>query len=196
MPQKKRRARRPKTSSSIAIRWTLALLLIALGLILALGAAGFVYACLNGACATGSATFAGSAGGAAFNFTYGALGIEALLLPIIAIVCGIAILIKSVIVSPRTSIGLLFILIAILAFLGSVSQFLGGTVGHWAGGELSHLFGLAGDIVLLIAVALIGLALATDIVALFEALQNGGKTGRRFSCYGETSFFQTRRFAS
>ena len=38
---KKRRAARPKTNPAVAIRWTLALALIALGLILLLGAAGF-----------------------------------------------------------------------------------------------------------------------------------------------------------
>jgi S-DNA-T family DNA segregation ATPase FtsK/SpoIIIE len=173
-----RRKRRVKTSPAVAIRWTLALALIALGLILALGAAGFIVACVNHSCllqGAGSAAFAGTAGGAAFNFTYGALGIEALLLPIVVIACGVAILLKSILVSPRTSIGVLFILIAILAFLGSVSQFLGGNIGLWAGGQLRHLFGLPGTIVLLLAAALIGLALATDIVALFEALRSGGR---------------------
>jgi S-DNA-T family DNA segregation ATPase FtsK/SpoIIIE len=171
----KRRKRRAKTSPAVVIRWTLALALIALGLILALGAAGFMYACLNHACAQGSATFAGSAGGAAFDFTYAALGIEALLLPIIAIACGVAILLKSILVSPRTSIGVLFILIAVLAFLGTVSHVVGGSIGYWAGGELKQLFGFPGTVVLLIATALIGLALATDIVVLFEALRTGGK---------------------
>ena len=171
MARKKRRA---KTSYPVVIRWTLALALIVLGLILALGAAGFVVACINHSCATGSATFAGSAGGAAFNFTYALLGIEALLLPIITIACGVAILVKSVLISPRTGVGLLFILAAILVFLGIVSGTFGGYVGSWAGSELSHLFGLAGSVVLLIALALIGLALATDIVALYEALRKGG----------------------
>ena len=175
MPRKKRRAARPKTSPAVAIRWTLSLALIALGLILALGAAGFVFACITRACLAGSATFAGSAGGAAFDFTYTTLGVEALLLPIIAIACGVAILIKSILVSPRTSIGILFILVAILAFLGTVSQLLAGEIGYWAGGELKQLFGFSGAVILLVAVALIGLALATDIVALFEALRSGGK---------------------
>ncbi|MDR3548077.1 MAG: DNA translocase FtsK [Candidatus Pacebacteria bacterium] len=142
----------------MVIRWTLSLALIALGLILALGAAGF----------------AGSAGGAAYGFTYATLGVEALLLPIIVVACGVAILLKSILVSPRTAVGVLFILAAVLVFLGTVSNVLGGDVGHWAGIELSHLFGLPGAIVLLIAAVLIGLALATDIVALYEMLRVGG----------------------
>jgi uncharacterized membrane protein YhaH (DUF805 family) len=150
-----RKKRRSKTSPSVAIRWTAALLLIALGVILALGAAGFILV-------QESSKFAGSIGGGAFTLTYSLLGVEALLLPILVITCGIAILLKRIIVTPRTAIGLLLILIAVLALLGTFSPLLGGHAGAWSGTELSSLFGLSGGVILLAVVALIGLALATD----------------------------------
>jgi S-DNA-T family DNA segregation ATPase FtsK/SpoIIIE len=61
----------------------------------------------------------------------------------------------------------------VLALLGTFSPLLGGHAGAWSGTELSSLFGLPGGVILLAVIALIGLALATDIVMLFEALQKG-----------------------
>jgi S-DNA-T family DNA segregation ATPase FtsK/SpoIIIE len=135
------------------------LLLIALGLILALGAAGF----------------AGSAGGSAFHFTFVILGAEALILPIIITGAGACVLLKQLLLSPRTGVGILLILLAVLAFLGAVSPTLGGTLGAWSGAKLIHLFGFAGSIMLLATGAVIGLALATDIVALYELLSTHTK---------------------
>jgi S-DNA-T family DNA segregation ATPase FtsK/SpoIIIE len=147
----KRKKRRQKTDASLVIRLALALLLIVLGLILALGAAGY----------------AGTAGGTAYSATAATLGLEALLLPVLLVSIGIAILTRKVFISARTSIGIFCILISLLAFFGILSS-LGGTVGSWAGGELAHLFGIGGAVSLLTAFALIGLALATDIAALFQ----------------------------
>jgi S-DNA-T family DNA segregation ATPase FtsK/SpoIIIE len=150
----KRKKRRPKTDASVVIRLTLALVLIVIGLILALGAAGY----------------AGTAGGSAYALTATALGFEALLVPVLLVTIGVAIIAKKVFISARTGIGIFCILLSLLAFFGILST-LGGTVGTWAGGELAHLFGVGGAASLLAAVSLIGLALATDIVALFEMLQ-------------------------
>ena len=135
------------------------LLLIALGLILALGAAGF----------------AGSAGGSAFHFTFVILGAEALILPIIIAGAGVCVLLKQLLLSPRTGAGILLILIAVLAFLGAVSPTIGGMFGTWMGLKLIHLFGFAGSIMLLATASVIGLALATDIVALYELLSTHTK---------------------
>ena len=103
---------------------------MALGLILALGAAGFLFA-------SSSAKFAGSAGGGAFNVSFDIIGIEALLFPILLIACGVAVLTKRMLISPRTGVGMFFILVAILSFLGIVSPasspILGGTLGLWSG---------------------------------------------------------------
>jgi S-DNA-T family DNA segregation ATPase FtsK/SpoIIIE len=136
------------------------LLLIALGFILAMGAAGF----------------AGAAGGSAFHFTFGILGVEALVLPIVIVGIGVAILLKQLLVSPRTSIGILLILICVLTFLGAIAPTLGGTAGTWMGVHLTYFFGFAGALALLATATIIGLALATDIVALYRALESHTKT--------------------
>ena len=153
----KRKKRRPKTDANIVVRMAVGLLLVAVGFILALGAAGF----------------AGTAGGVAFHFTFTILGIEAFILPVIIVCGGIAVLMKEMLISPRTSIGILIILLAVLAFLGSAAPSLGGSFGALMGTHLSHLFGFAGALALLITAAVIGLALVTDIVVLFKALQTG-----------------------
>ena len=124
----KRKKRRPKTDTSVVVRIVVGLILIALGLILALGAAGL----------------AGLAGGKAFAFTFGIFGVEAIILPIIIVGCGIAVLIKQLLVSPRTVAGALLILIAVLAFLGAIAPTMGGSLGTWMGAELKQLFGFAG----------------------------------------------------
>jgi DNA segregation ATPase FtsK/SpoIIIE, S-DNA-T family len=154
-----RKKRRQKTDPQVVIRMAIGLLLIAIGFILALGAAGF----------------AGTAGGEAFHYTFGIFGVEALILPIFIAACGIAILMKRVFVALRTGAGILLILLAVLTFLGSVAPMLGGIFGTWMGTELIQLVGFGGDLALLVAATIIGLALATDIVALYEILQNGSK---------------------
>ena len=146
----KRKKRRPKTDASVVIRMSIGLLLIVIGSILALGAAGF----------------AGVAGGNAFHYTFGLLGVESLILPIIIIGAGVAVMMKQLLISPRTGAGLLIMLLAALAFFGATIPFLGGTFGVWIGGQLTTLFGFAGTLVLLVAGIIIGLALATDIIVL------------------------------
>jgi S-DNA-T family DNA segregation ATPase FtsK/SpoIIIE len=154
-----RKKRRPKTDPRVVVRMTLALFLIAMGFILALGSAGF----------------AGTLGGEAFHFTYGILGVEAFILPVFIAACGIAILMKRVFVALRTGAGIILILAAILAFLGSIAPILGGTFGTWIGSELIRLIGFGGDLAVLVTTMIIGLALATDIVALYELLMTGSK---------------------
>ena len=151
----KRKKRRPKTDASVVIRMSIGLLLIVIGSILALGAAGF----------------AGVAGGNAFHYTFGLLGVESLILPIIIIGAGVAVMMKQLLISPRTGAGLLIMLLAALAFFGATIPFLGGTFGVWIGGQLTTLFGFAGTLVLLVAGIIIGLALATDIIVLYELLK-------------------------
>jgi S-DNA-T family DNA segregation ATPase FtsK/SpoIIIE len=155
----KRKKRRPKTDARIVARMALALFLIALGFILALGAAGF----------------AGVIGGEAFHYTFSILGVEAFILPIFIAACGIAILMKQIFVAVRTGVGSLIILLAVLAFLGSIDPVLGGVFGTWMGTELTRLVGFAGTLALLVTTAIVGLALATDIVALFDLLRNSSK---------------------
>ena len=151
----KRKKRRQKTDASVVIRMSVGLLLIVVGSILALGAAGF----------------AGVAGGNAFHYTFGLLGLESLILPIIIVGAGVAVMMKQLLISPRTGAGLFIMLLAVLAFLGATISFLGGTFGVWVGGQLTTLFGFAGTLVLLVAGIIIGLALATDIIVLYELLK-------------------------
>ena len=151
----KRKKRRQKTDASVVIRMSVGLLLIVVGSILALGAAGF----------------AGVAGGNAFHYTFGLLGLESLILPIIIVGAGVAVMMKQLLISPRTGAGLFIMLLAVLAFLGATIPFLGGTFGVWVGGQLTTLFGFAGTLVLLVAGIIIGLALATDIIVLYELLK-------------------------
>ncbi len=141
----------------------LGLLLIALGIILALGAAGL----------------AGIAGGNAFHFTYTILGVESLLLPLVIAGAGITILSQKLPLSLRTLIGLLLILLAVLTFLGAITPQLGGLVGTLLGERLTQLFGLAGLLALLVTAILIGIALVTDIVMLYEALRNSTQNASR-----------------
>jgi S-DNA-T family DNA segregation ATPase FtsK/SpoIIIE len=157
----KAKKRRQKTDSTILLRLIVGLLLIVLGFVLALGAAGY----------------AGSIGGSAYQATASAIGLEALLLPIVVVLVGIGVLIKKVFVSLRTLAGVVLILVSVLVFLGTISP-LGGSTGAWLGGQLAQLIGLVGAISLLIAFALIGLALATDIVEIFESFQKN-VTGAR-----------------
>ncbi len=150
-----RRKRRSRNSFSykIVAKWTLVIALTALGLILLLGAFGF----------------AGVVGKTAFEATFREVGVAAYLVPILVIAIGIAIAIESLLVSPITSVGLTFILVAALTALGIASSTLGGVAGAWAGQETTSLFGIAGASILLIALALIGLIIATDIVLLMKS---------------------------
>jgi S-DNA-T family DNA segregation ATPase FtsK/SpoIIIE len=157
----KAKKRRQKTDAITLLRLAIGLLLIVVGFVLGLGAAGY----------------AGTIGGIAYQATAGAIGFEALLLPILVVVIGIAVLAKRMLVSFRTATGIVLILIAVLAFLGTISPF-GGSAGAWLGVQLVLLIGMVGAISLLIVFALIGLALATDIIEVFESLQKNAVTAR------------------
>jgi S-DNA-T family DNA segregation ATPase FtsK/SpoIIIE len=155
----KRKKRSKKTDARVVVRMSIGLILITLGFILALGAAGL----------------AGVAGGSAFHFTFSSIGVEAFLLPLVIAVIGLTVLTKKIPLTTRTAIGLLVILVAVLIFLGAVAPYLGGSVGADVGIKLTQFFGFAGSLAVLLATALIGLALVTDIVALFNILQSGTK---------------------
>jgi uncharacterized membrane protein YidH (DUF202 family) len=155
----KRKKRSKKTDARVVVRMSIGLILITLGFILALGAAGL----------------AGVAGGSAFHFTFSSIGVEAFLLPLVIAVIGLTVLTKKIPLTTRTAIGLLVILVAVLIFLGAVAPYLGGSLGADAGIKLTQFFGFAGSLAVLLATALIGLALVTDIVALFNILQSGTK---------------------
>ncbi|MDB4992077.1 MAG: ftsK [Parcubacteria group bacterium] len=173
MAKRKSKKRDAENMDALA-KWAGGILLIALGLILVLGAAGY---------ATGS-QFGGDIGNLIFMYTYQGLGIAAYLLPIGVAAAGIGVLMKSSFRPTLTSFGFALMLLSALTFLGAVDPNLagvpgpGGVLGTFAGLEAIHLFGFAGAIILLGALILVGLGIVTDIQALFSHIGAfGSKAG-------------------
>ena len=92
MARKKKR-QRDAESKKTALRWAVAILSIASGVILALGTFGL----------------AGYAGSAFFDFAFGEVGVASFLLPIILIGAGLALALEEAFVSPVTLAGLVLI---------------------------------------------------------------------------------------
>lgn len=162
MAKRNTKKQRDAENYGALIKWVSAILLIALGLILLLGAFGL----------------AGIAGAAIFGFAFGTIGIGAFLLPIVIILLGVAIMIERMIVSPLTSAGIAIIVLSTLTLLGiltqNLSHNLGGTAGLFAGKEATQFFGLWGALILLFALILVGVGIVTDIVVLARAIGNAG----------------------
>lgn len=127
---KRKKRRQQEDGYKAVVRWTIAIFLIAFGLILGLGAFGM----------------AGLVGSAAFTSAWGLLGIGALLLPFLVIAAGVSIMLKRIIVSPVTALGIILILTATLTFLGIVSENLGGVTGKYAGEAATEFLGLGGAV--------------------------------------------------
>lgn len=160
----KRRKGREKVDDGGIVRIAIAIALIAFGLILGLSGFGL----------------GGVAGGAAFSFVFSIFGVGAALVPILMLAGGIALFRKRLDLSPSLAGGSVLIVIAALALLGILSATLGGVVGSFIGELARDFFGLAGSLVLLVALIAIGLIIATDVVALLarasELATNAGKT--------------------
>ncbi len=155
----KKRKRRDAENTKAAVRWTAAILCVAFGLILGLAAFGL----------------AGYAGSAIFSFTYGEVGIAAFLLPVILIGGGFALALERTFLSPLTLIGITLIVLACLTFLGIVSVALGGAAGAAAGSAATAYFGFWGAVILLMAIAAVGLIVAADVVVIARALSTFAK---------------------
>jgi S-DNA-T family DNA segregation ATPase FtsK/SpoIIIE len=161
MARKKTKAREPESYRAL-IKWVSAILLIALGIILLLGTFGL----------------AGIAGSAVFGFAFGMIGVGAFLLPALIIFIGISIMLERMIVSPLTAAGVMIIILSTLTLLGILTQNLGGTAGVLAGDAAKQYFGIWGALVLLFALILVGVGIATDVVMLGQALLSiGTKAG-------------------
>ncbi|MGE5541280.1 MAG: DNA translocase FtsK [Bacillota bacterium] len=155
----RKKKKRDAENTKAAVRWTAAILCIAFGLILALAAFNL----------------AGYAGGAIFGFAYAEVGVAAFLLPVILITGGVGLALERSFLSPLTLIGITLIVLTTLTFLGIVSAALGGAAGVFAGQAATQLFGLWGAVILLFAVAAIGLIIAADIVVIARALSTIAK---------------------
>lgn len=157
---RKKKKQRDAESSRTALRWAIAILCIAFGLILGLAAFGL----------------AGYAGEAIFSFTFSEVGIASFLLPIILVGGGLGLALEESFVSPVTLAGLALILVATLTFLGIVSAALGGAAGVYIAGAATTYFGLWGTVVLLLALTCVGLIIAADIVVIAKALSILGRS--------------------
>lgn len=151
----RRKNKEPKAYGDV-IGWTGAIALIALGLIL------LIAPFQNGD--------SGFASHALFSLTEGLFGIFAFLVPLLLMAIGVMVGMKRFFVPPLVALGFALVLISAIALLGMINDTLGGSIGFFVGGLAADLFGVGGASVLLIAVALVGLVLATDIVALFSML--------------------------
>ena len=150
----KRKKQREAENTKAAVRWAVAILCIAFGLILALAAFGL----------------AGFAGAAIFSFTYGGVGVAAFLLPLILVTAGVGLAMERSFLAPLTIIGIALIVLAVLTFLGIVSAPWGGVAGTFAGHAATQYFGIWGAVILLFAVAAVGLIIAADVVLILQTL--------------------------
>lgn len=165
MAKRKTKRREPEEYNALA-KWAGGILLIALGLILALSALGYVI----------GSQFGGDLGGLIFTYTYRLLGLAAYLLPIGVAGVGVGILTKSSFRPTLTGFGVALMLLSALTFLGAVNPNTaekpgtGGFIGTVAGLQMIHLFGFAGAIILLGALILVSIGIVTDIRVLLVRL--------------------------
>jgi S-DNA-T family DNA segregation ATPase FtsK/SpoIIIE len=141
------------------MKWTGAIALIALGIILALAAFGL----------------AGAIGASLFSFFFGLVGAFAYLLPIGVIAAGLMLLLERSFLTPLETAGGAIVIVAVLALFGIVHGAWGGTWGSFLGAQASVSFGIAGAIVIILAAAAIGLVLAVDVMPYVAALGSAAK---------------------
>jgi len=151
-----RKKRKSENSYDGIALWVGAIALIALGLILFLAAFGFE---------------SGFAGDGLFNVAWFLTGVGAFILPFLLVSFGVCLIMKKAPFTVSVGSGYALIGISVLALLGIVSESLGGMFGEFLGGFTSDLFGVGGAVILLIAMALVGLVIATDVVALITSLR-------------------------
>ncbi len=163
MAKKKSSKKQPEEQNyQLLGKWTAGVVLVAFGLIMGLAAFGL----------------AGIAGTALFTFGYGVLGVGAFLLPLLLVAVGFAIMLERTFVTPLTGAGVVLILLSTLTFLGIVSNEWGGMAGAFAGHAAAEFFGVAGAVILLIAVAAVGLIIATDIVVVLQRAKEAAEQAR------------------
>ena len=163
MARKKRKQRDAENLKAV-MQWTASILCLALGVILALGGLGL----------------AGDLGNLFFAAAWAGFGVGAFLLPLLIVLVGLGIWRGESPVEPLTGAGLGLIVLSFITLLGVVTDTFGGAFGRVLGGQAVGLFGFAGSVVLLFAVALVGLGIVTDIRTLIERLASltGGAKDR------------------
>lgn len=150
--RKKRKAEQPSYNGIVA--WVAAIVLIALGLILFLSLFG---------------VDTGFAGKGLHEVATYLTGLGTFVLPFIMIGGGVFIILKKVPFTLTVGLGYALIILSVLSFLGIAWDPHGGVLGSFLGGLMADLFGMGGALILLVALAAVGLVIATDIVAFFNS---------------------------
>ena len=160
MATKRKSKKREEENTRSIIKWTSSIFCIALGLILGLGGIGKIF----------GITLAGDLGNLIFISTYSGIGIGAYLLPVLIVLIGLTILLERSFVSILTGLGFALLIVSTVLLFGMTPTLLGGTFGIWASTSLVQLFGFGGAIILLLATALVGLGILTDVALLASQL--------------------------
>lgn len=158
----KRRKRKNEETSEGVAKWVGGIVVIAIGLILLFAAFGLA-----------GEEGAGFAANGMFSLAWSVFGLFAYLLPFLVVALGVSIILERMLIRPVPALGIALIALAGMGFLGIISETLGGAIGEGIGGLAHDFFGLAGALVLLLALVLIGLVIATDIVELMRMARSG-----------------------
>lgn len=156
----KKRGRPPKKSAPETdgiLRLVLGIGIVALGVILAFSAIGLSN---------------GFVGQAIFEGTRGLFGIGAFLLPLLVIAAGTFLVLGRIPLAPLVSVGVTLIVLSFLSLLGLASESVGGTFGAFLGHLVADMFGTWGAVVLLLALMLVGVVIAVDIIVLAEWIRS------------------------
>lgn len=156
MARKKQSKNAPVSSTEgrAAFTWILGIALVALGIILALGAGGG----------------GGAAGGAGFATLFDVLGVASYLIPPALIFAGGSVILRKNVVSLLSFLGGILILLSLLAILGITTARAGGLLGKSIGGSLSTMFGFWGAVVIAFATALVAGVIVFGIDRFFDVL--------------------------
>lgn len=154
-----KRGRPPKknTENSGVLRLIFGIAIVALGVILA-----FSFLGLN----------KGIVDVAIRESTYGIFGIGAFVLPFLIIAAGTFLVLGRIPLAKSATIGITLIGLSLLALLGIATDTIGGSFGNFLGELAADMFGVWGAVILLFAVALIGVVISVDVILLVAALKD------------------------
>jgi S-DNA-T family DNA segregation ATPase FtsK/SpoIIIE len=149
--KRSRREKEPEQYRELG-KWAGAIALITFGLILGLALFGL----------------GGSIGTALFYYAFGFLGVFSYLIPIVVVAVGLMMILGRAFVDALTAGGLLLMFIAFLGLFGMTASSWGGSAGTALSGTAAGFFGVWGTVIILAAIAFVGLVMAAGA----EAVQN------------------------
>ncbi len=170
--KKQRKAEVAEQDYAAIFSWIFSILVIAIGLILILGGVGAPF----------GKVLAGEIGNLIFVYVFGIIGLLAYVLPLALITLGVSIMRKESLIPLLPGIGIGVLLFSFITFFGVTTHSLGGVLGLSLGAKAVQLFGFWGSLILLLALALVGLGLVTDIVEVFKGVSGvASKAGTTLS---------------